>query len=263
MMAIQILCAVVINISLANSFPQLCCPSRISASRGYIDDDVVSISRFAHRKTDTRTDFDIRRQRVYAKLPKVVSIIRRIKRKSAQPLKSPEIPISSILTELRNLKEFEVICDATNDEMFLQSVPHCDNSFENTTTTIDQGQATITKESSKLITQPSELQQTVLDDMVPLSEVNLKLEVANVSLQELLTHEVVELIVKRFHSQSIPGHRLADDTDILALSLEGGGMRGAVTAGMAAAIASLGLTNCFDRIYGSSAGSVIGAYMVR
>jgi patatin-like phospholipase/acyl hydrolase len=43
----------------------------------------------------------------------------------------------------------------------------------------------------------------------------------------------------------------------------GGGMRGAVSAGMAAAIAGLGLTDAFDVIYGSSAGSVIGAYMVR
>jgi hypothetical protein len=32
---------------------------------------------------------------------------------------------------------------------------------------------------------------------------------------------------------------------------------------MAAAIAGLGLTDAFDVIYGSSAGSVIGAYMVR
>lgn len=48
----------------------------------------------------------------------------------------------------------------------------------------------------------------------------------------------------------------------LALAIEGGGMRGAVSAGMASAIAVLGLSNVFDSIYGSSAGSVIGAYMV-
>jgi hypothetical protein len=39
-------------------------------------------------------------------------------------------------------------------------------------------------------------------------------------------------------------------------------MRGAVSAGMASAIASLGLCDSFDAIYGSSAGSVIGGYMV-
>jgi hypothetical protein len=52
------------------------------------------------------------------------------------------------------------------------------------------------------------------------------------------------------------------DNATLALSLEGGGMRGAVSAGMAAAIASLGLCDAFDAVYGSSAGSVVGAYMV-
>jgi predicted acylesterase/phospholipase RssA len=39
-------------------------------------------------------------------------------------------------------------------------------------------------------------------------------------------------------------------------------MRGCVSAGMAAAIASLGLCDTFDAVYGSSAGSVIGSYMV-
>mmetsp|Transcript_12235 Transcript_12235/g.22940 ORF Transcript_12235/g.22940 Transcript_12235/m.22940 type:complete len:507 (+) Transcript_12235:1-1521(+) len=39
-------------------------------------------------------------------------------------------------------------------------------------------------------------------------------------------------------------------------------MRGAVSAGMASAIAVLGLSDVFDCIYGSSAGSVVGAYMV-
>ena len=39
-------------------------------------------------------------------------------------------------------------------------------------------------------------------------------------------------------------------------------MRGAVSAGMAAALMCLGLSDSFDSIYGSSAGSVIGAYMV-
>lgn len=39
-------------------------------------------------------------------------------------------------------------------------------------------------------------------------------------------------------------------------------MRGAVSAGMASAIACLGLCDTFDTVYGSSAGSVIGAYMI-
>jgi hypothetical protein len=82
---------------------------------------------------------------------------------------------------------------------------------------------------------------------------------ANIQLQQ---HDVVQLMARRFHSRSTPGHRAANDTAKLALSLEGGGMRGAVSAGMAAAICTLGLSDAFDGVYGSSAGSVIGAYMV-
>lgn len=75
-------------------------------------------------------------------------------------------------------------------------------------------------------------------------------------------HEVIKIIEQRFKTNSIPGSREDGDTAHLALSIEGGGMRGAVSAGMASAIAVLGLSDCFDSIYGSSAGSVIGAYMV-
>ncbi|KAL3909083.1 MAG: hypothetical protein SGILL_008231 [Bacillariaceae sp.] len=39
-------------------------------------------------------------------------------------------------------------------------------------------------------------------------------------------------------------------------------MRGCVSAGMVAAIAALGLSDSIDKIYGSSAGSVVGAYFV-
>ena len=46
----------------------------------------------------------------------------------------------------------------------------------------------------------------------------------------------------------------------VALAIEGGGMRGCVTAGMAAAVHHLGLEDAIDVVYGSSAGTVIGAY---
>ncbi len=79
---------------------------------------------------------------------------------------------------------------------------------------------------------------------------------------ELFSHDVLNLLHKRYHSKSTPSSRAPDDTDVLALSIEGGGMRGAVSGGMAAAIACLGLSNAFDSIYGSSAGSIIGSYFV-
>jgi len=67
---------------------------------------------------------------------------------------------------------------------------------------------------------------------------------------------------KEMEDNSNNAYEQEGDPFHLALAIEGGGMRGAVSAGMAAAIASLGLTDAFDSIYGSSAGSVVGAYMV-
>jgi predicted patatin/cPLA2 family phospholipase len=112
------------------------------------------------------------------------------------------------------------------------------------------------------VTDVHELRRMVLDEGTQVSKVPVALQVSNTSLSELLNHQVIQLMVERFHSQSTPGNRATTDTARLALSMEGGGMRGAVSAGMAAAIASLGLCDAFDVIYGSSAGSVIGAYMV-
>lgn len=39
-------------------------------------------------------------------------------------------------------------------------------------------------------------------------------------------------------------------------------MRGCVSAGMIAAVSTLGLMDTFDAVYGSSAGSLIGAYAI-
>lgn len=65
---------------------------------------------------------------------------------------------------------------------------------------------------------------------------------------------------RRQESGSKPGRRT--DNRKLALCIEGGGMRGAVSAGMVAAIKYCGLEDTFDVIYGSSAGSIVGAYFL-
>lgn len=39
-------------------------------------------------------------------------------------------------------------------------------------------------------------------------------------------------------------------------------MRGCVSAGMIAAVSTLGLMDTFDAVYGSSAGSLVGAYAI-
>lgn len=77
-----------------------------------------------------------------------------------------------------------------------------------------------------------------------------------------MSHPVLSLMAQRIKDRSTPSKRPSKDKAILSLSIEGGGMRGAVSAGMAAAIVSLGLMDVFDSVYGSSAGSIVGAYMI-
>ncbi|HWH95785.1 MAG TPA: patatin-like phospholipase family protein [Baekduia sp.] len=71
------------------------------------------------------------------------------------------------------------------------------------------------------------------------------------------THPVAEILRTRREQGSTLGARR--DPHRVALVLEGGGMRGVVSAGMAAAIERLGFTACFDLIVGSSAGALNGA----
>ena len=48
----------------------------------------------------------------------------------------------------------------------------------------------------------------------------------------------------------------------IALAIEGGAMRGVVSAGMVSALEELGLTHAFDAVFGSSAGAINGAYFL-
>ena len=73
-------------------------------------------------------------------------------------------------------------------------------------------------------------------------------------------HPVLEIIWQRAESGSLPGARR--DPHRVALALEGGGMRGVVSAGMAAAVERLGLTNAFDLVVGSSAGAINGGALI-
>jgi predicted patatin/cPLA2 family phospholipase len=75
---------------------------------------------------------------------------------------------------------------------------------------------------------------------------------------------------ERAASGSVPGQRgdgqrddrQRDDGLRIVLSIEGGGMRGTISAGMAYALHELGLTNAFDAVYGASAGAINGAWLV-
>jgi predicted acylesterase/phospholipase RssA len=80
-----------------------------------------------------------------------------------------------------------------------------------------------------------------------------------------IVHPVLQLLHERRRKNYTPQGSSSDDDDNsskmkVALVVEGGGMRGCVTAGMVTAIHYLGLEDTFDVIYGSSAGTVIGSY---
>jgi predicted patatin/cPLA2 family phospholipase len=75
-----------------------------------------------------------------------------------------------------------------------------------------------------------------------------------------MVDEVLRLIEERVRSGSRPGHR--GDPHRIALSIEGGGMRGTVSAGMALALHELGVVAAFDAVYGSSAGAITGAWLL-
>jgi predicted patatin/cPLA2 family phospholipase len=74
------------------------------------------------------------------------------------------------------------------------------------------------------------------------------------------THPVVEVLTERHAAGSQPGAR--QDSHRVALVLEGGSMRGVVSAGSTAALERLGLTRCFDLVVGSSAGALNGGALI-
>jgi predicted patatin/cPLA2 family phospholipase len=77
---------------------------------------------------------------------------------------------------------------------------------------------------------------------------------------DLREHPVVKTVLRRRAEGSRPGART--DAARVALVIEGGGMRGVVSAGMTAAIEQLGLREAFDEVHGASAGSFNAAFLL-
>lgn len=75
-----------------------------------------------------------------------------------------------------------------------------------------------------------------------------------------MEHPVIALMRHRRDIGSKPGDR--DEPNMLGLVIEGGGMRGIVSAGMLSALHHLSFTSCFDCIYGSSAGAINASYYI-
>lgn len=73
---------------------------------------------------------------------------------------------------------------------------------------------------------------------------------------------VFGLIKRRLCNESQPGQRGRKDVFHLALAVEGGGMRGAVSAGMLVALERFGALSVFDSVWGASAGAINSAYFI-
>jgi predicted patatin/cPLA2 family phospholipase len=78
--------------------------------------------------------------------------------------------------------------------------------------------------------------------------------------EDLREHPVVKLVRRRREQGSLPGRRT--DGRRVALVIEGGGMRGVVSAGMTAAIEQLDLRDAFDEVHGASAGAFNAAFLL-
>ncbi len=75
-----------------------------------------------------------------------------------------------------------------------------------------------------------------------------------------LDHPALQLLRQRALAGSQPGQRR--DPFKLGLVVEGGGMRGCVSGGALQALTDLGMRECFDAVYGSSAGAINSTYFL-
>ena len=79
------------------------------------------------------------------------------------------------------------------------------------------------------------------------------------SISNPVNHPVIKLLYNRKNNIT---SNSSNSSEKIALVLEGGGMRGVVGAGMVSAVWYLGLSDSIDIVYGSSAGSLVGAYFI-
>ena len=71
-------------------------------------------------------------------------------------------------------------------------------------------------------------------------------------------HPLYGVLLERAAAHSLPRERT--DPHRVALVVEGGGMRGAVSAGMCLVLDAAGLMASFDRVYGCSSGALTGCF---
>lgn len=80
------------------------------------------------------------------------------------------------------------------------------------------------KTPKPLLSSVTELRTEILDHERRFKDVKVRVAPQNFTHEALFDHKVVELIVKRGKERSKPGHRAVNDTEHLALAIEGGGV---------------------------------------
>jgi predicted patatin/cPLA2 family phospholipase len=93
---------------------------------------------------------------------------------------------------------------------------------------------------------------------VPASTYSAPVTPADLREPDELAHPALRIAVARARAGSRPRERA--DPHVLALAIEGGGMGGAVTAGMCVMLDALGLISSFDFVYGCSSGALNGLW---
>jgi predicted patatin/cPLA2 family phospholipase len=100
----------------------------------------------------------------------------------------------------------------------------------------------------------------VASQLLALKLVLLPREEQTMTIATNLHHATIRLLLNRKSARTSPGSH--GDGFKIGLAIEGGAMRGVVSGGMVAALEMLGLRDCFDAVYGSSAGAIDGAYFI-
>jgi len=77
-------------------------------------------------------------------------------------------------------------------------------------------------------------------------------------MSNMITHPVIEVLMSRKSQGSTPGNR--QDDFRVGLAVEGGGMRGVLSAAMLTALVDYDLVDCFDAVYAYSAAAVNAVY---
>jgi predicted patatin/cPLA2 family phospholipase len=75
-------------------------------------------------------------------------------------------------------------------------------------------------------------------------------------------HPVLAVLRARRAAGTLPGARRPDDRATVGLAVEGGGIRGVVSAAMLSALEECGFGNAFDAVYGCSSGAINCAYFL-